>query len=321
MSIDASPQAIHAFDIHSDGSAHIATDVAPHPAPGAAYRWLHFDLSDPFLTDWATQLPLAAARSLLAAKTRPRVATHDSALIVTLRGINRNAGAEAEDMVSLRLWVTSELVVSVRRVRVFAMDDLRSDIDRGHAPPTAGRLLARVCENVAGHIEAVSVDLEERADDLEEMIYDDGRLDAPELAPMHRMAIRLRRHIGPLSDALLDLTEIETPLLPQALRDRLRDNANRVRRSVEEVTEVRDRLQTLTTHLNLSNDARLGRNSYLLSVVAAIFLPLGFLTGLFGVNLAGMPGTEAPYAFALLCAGVAVLGVAVFVVLRWIKWF
>ena len=321
MSTESGPQAIHAFDIRSDGTATRAPDLALTPDGDAAYRWLHFDLADPALDVWAEQLPPLAARTLLAAKTRPRVTAHEDGLIVTLRGINLNAGAEVEDMVSLRLWVTPGLVVSVRRMRVFAMDDLRHDIIRGDAPPTPGRLLARVCENLVERIETVSVDLEDRADDLEELIYDEGGLDAPDLAHMHRMAIRLRRHIGPLSDALGELARIETPLLPHKMRDRLRENANRVIRSVEEVSEVRDRLQTLTTHLNLANDTRLGRNSYLLSVVAAIFLPLGFLTGLFGVNLAGMPGTDQPHAFALLCGGMGVLGVAVYLVLRWIKWF
>ncbi len=36
---------------------------------------------------------------------------------------------------------------------------------------------------------------------------------------------------------------------------------------------------------------------YLLSVITAIFLPLGFLTGLFGINLGGMPGAEYKWGF------------------------
>ena len=40
---------------------------------------------------------------------------------------------------------------------------------------------------------------------------------------------------------------------------------------------------------------------YSLSIVTTIFLPLGFVTGLFGMNVAGLPGTQSPYAFAILC--------------------
>jgi zinc transporter len=45
---------------------------------------------------------------------------------------------------------------------------------------------------------------------------------------------------------------------------------------------------------------RVNRNTFVLSVVSAIFLPLGFLTGLFGVNLGGMPGLTSASAFTYL---------------------
>ncbi len=64
----------------------------------------------------------------------------------------------------------------------------------------------------------------------------------------------------------------------------------------------------------------LGRNSYILSIVAAIFLPLGFLTGLFGVNVAGMPGTETEAAFWVLASFSAISGVVLFLIFKLAKW-
>ena len=40
---------------------------------------------------------------------------------------------------------------------------------------------------------------------------------------------------------------------------------------------------------------------YVLSVIAAVFLPLGFLTGLLGINVGGMPGADNAAAFWLVC--------------------
>ena len=55
-----------------------------------------------------------------------------------------------------------------------------------------------------------------------------------------------------------------------------------------------------------SQAEQLNRRMYVLSIVAAVFLPLGFLTGLLGINVAGIPGSESPWGFlifvALLCA-------------------
>ena len=44
-------------------------------------------------------------------------------------------------------------------------------------------------------------------------------------------------------------------------------------------------------------EGKLNKNMYVLSVISAIFLPLGFLTGLFGINIGGIPGVEDPNAF------------------------
>ena len=55
-------------------------------------------------------------------------------------------------------------------------------------------------------------------------------------------------------------------------------------------------------------------------LTAAVFLPLSFVTGLFGVNVAGMPGVETPWAFAALCAAMIVISVAALWGMRRLKW-
>jgi zinc transporter len=63
-----------------------------------------------------------------------------------------------------------------------------------------------------------------------------------------------------------------------------------------------------------------GMRMYVLSLVTAIFLPLSFLTGIFGMNVAGLPGTENPQAFTLL--GVSMLAIAIGIggYMVWKKW-
>jgi zinc transporter len=55
-------------------------------------------------------------------------------------------------------------------------------------------------------------------------------------------------------------------------------------------------------------------------MVAAIFLPLDFLTGLLGVNLRGIPGADNPWSFVVVAAGLFALAVLMVVVLRRLKW-
>ena len=58
----------------------------------------------------------------------------------------------------------------------------------------------------------------------------------------------------------------------------------------------------------------------LLSIIAAIFLPLGFVTGLLGVNVAGIPGAAYPYAFGIVCLVLLGTGAGLFWYFKKIKW-
>lgn len=310
-----------AFDIRPDGAALPAAGLGPLPEGAEGYRWLHLNLDDPAFADWVdAHLPPLVARSLTATETRPRVSVHGDGLVLTLRGANLNAGAEVEDMVSVRIWATRSLVVTVRRRKIFALDDLRQDASEGHAPPTAAEFLSALCDALTERIETVSLELDEITEQMETEVYDDEDENQPELAPLRRKVIKLRRHIGPQTDALSLLAVIETPVIPASLRPRLHENANRATRSVEELHEVRERLTAISDHLDLAQTARMGRNGFALSVIAVIFLPLGFLTGLFGVNLGGIPGAQSPMGFLVLCLALGTLGVGLYFVMRWRRW-
>ena len=312
---------IHAFDIMADGTATIAPDNAPVPIDGAVYRWLHIDLADGMLARWChDNLPRQAARTLLAEKTRPRVDVDGDALLLTLRGINLNDGFEQADMVSLRLWVTPTVVVSVRRQRVFAMEDLSKQILNGDAPRNPMHLISRISGNLIGRVETVSLELEDLSDDLETHVYE---LDQPaprNLAPLRRQAIKMRRHIGPMADALRELSYLKLDHIPKDQRLRLRDIASSARRSLEELSEIQDRLTALADHLDMQQAVRLERNGYRLSLAASILLPMSVLTGLLGVNLGGIPGSDNPDAFWIFTGAMVVIAIVLTLILRWARW-
>ena len=78
-------------------------------------------------------------------------------------------------------------------------------------------------------------------------------------------------------------------------------------RIVEDLDAARDRAavtqEELSSHLSEQTNKRL----YVLSVVAAIFLPLGLLTGLLGANVGGMPYATHPQGFLILSGALVVV--------------
>ena len=169
-------------------------------------------------------------------------------------------------------------------------------------------------------IEAVSLKLEEKTDDFEVLVSEGKTPDPSSIGELRQTVIKMRRFINPQREAIATLAGIDDWLFTQQERNLMRETSNRTRRIVEELDAVRDRLAALQEQIDAARSHALGRNSYILSVVAAVFLPLGFLTGLFGVNVAGMPGTTDPIAFWLLAGLSVASGVALFVIFKFAKW-
>lgn len=311
---------IAAFDIQDGAAAPVLSDW-PETDVGAGYRWLHFDLNDENLQPWAeTHMPDIAARALLQSETRPRCERLGDGLILNLRGVNLNPESDPEDMVSLRLWITESCIVSARKRKVWAVDAMREAASSGTAPASVGRFLAELSYGLTRRIETISLGLEEQTDALEDVVSSGGRLRMAELGSLRQAVIKLRRFLNPQRDAISALAALDDWIIAPEDLALLGETANRTRRIVEELDATRDRLSALQDHIEADRAHALGRNSYVLSVIAAIFLPLGFLTGLFGVNVAGMPGTADPTAFWVL-SGVSVLcGIVLFVVFKLAKW-
>lgn len=313
--------AICAFDIGKDDVVAV-NDRWPTPTgAGEGFRWLHFDLAQQGLGDWAGEhLPDIAARALLQSETRPRCERLDDGLILNLRGVNLSPDASPEDMVSLRMWLAPGMIVSARARKVFAADAMRQFAESGTVPRTQGGFVAELVHGLTRRVEAVSLEFEDIVDGHEEAMLPGQSPLSEEIGRYRQATIKLRRFVSPQREALDILACEGADLLGKRACQLIRESANRTRRILEELDAARDRLTAIQDHADAQQAHALARNSYLLSVVAAIFLPLGFLTGLFGANVAGMPGTSSPMAFWLLAIATVVLGALVFLLLKVSRW-
>lgn len=285
------------------------------------YVWVHFDAGDPGFEAWITrQLPMTVAKALVEPETRPRCDRVEDGLMLNLRGVNMNPGENADDMVSVRLWVTEGLIISARLRKIWAVDAIRQHMEAGQAPSTVTAFLAELAHELTKRIDKVSLALVEDTDTFEEHALSPSKTLASELAGMRQSVIKLRRFIRPQNEAIAELAGGQVwPLEPHAA-SLLLETANRTARTMEELEATSDRLRAIQDHLDMLHMSALGRNSYVLSIVAAIFLPLGFLTGLFGINVGGMPGVDAAYGFWAVSVGSVLIGFLLFFVFRHLKW-
>ena len=307
------------FDIFPDGSTQVPADMAL--TGQAAYRWWHFDLSDPMLETWARQhLHPIPTGALIQPKTRPRCDRFEGGLMLNLRGINLNAGQAADEMVSVRIYADEDVLITVRRNKVFAIDAIRQRAVAQDAPPNPAAFLENLIERLTDRVDEHVATIDARTDVYEVSLEDKNSLMPRDLPENRRSVIRLRRYLEPQRAALSRLSTLNAPLIPAESAMRLHELANRAANAVEELDEQQGRLISVQEEHDANIAQRQARHGYVLSAAAAIFLPLGFLTGLFGVNVGGMPGVDSPQAFVVLSLAMIFLGILMVVLLRLVRW-
>jgi zinc transporter len=293
------------------------------PAQGTI--WIHLNRTrrsaELFVREEAGLEPEVVS-ALLADDTRPRVARHGDGFLVNLRGVNVNPGAEPEDMISLRCWVESKRLITTRARRLMAVQELREDIAAGRGPLDDMDCLFRLARLILSRVGVVLEELDDGIDALEdEVIMGETQNARDRLSILRRRAITMRRHLAPQRDALIRL-EAETHVLMDA-RDaaQFRELADTTTRYVEDLDSIRERAVVIQDEIMNRLTERQNRHSYTLSVVAAIMLPLSFITSLFGVSFTYVPFGTSPDAFlnlVVLLAVVAVVQILVFRIMRWL---
>lgn len=287
--------------------------------------WLHFDFQQADAQQWLVEhsgLNDIAYTALLAAETRPRAINRGNNLLLALRGINTNPAAEPDDMVSLRLWCDGKRVISTRRVSLRATEDVLNDLEDGSGPQNAGSLLVAWVGRITSRMSDTVDDLEDSADGLEESIVSGETTDArKDLSALRKQCISLRRYMAPQREAMNRLVNEPLDWISELDRLRLREINDRLVRHIEDIDAVRERAAAAQDELLTQVSEEMNRRSYVFTVVATIFLPLGFFTGLMGINVGGMPGVNEEDAFwvvVLMCAGIIALLGVLFRLKRWL---
>ncbi len=288
--------------------------------------WVHMEANHPETRTWLEKeiayLDPFIIEALLAEETRPRMTQIDGGVLLILRGVNLNKNADPEDMVSIRLWVDSHRIISIRRRKLKAVWDIEEKIKAGKGPKDAGQFVCMLISRLFESMEPVLTDLDEATDNTEEKILETADASLREsIIDIRKQAIMFRRYMAPQRDAIWQLRMADLEWLDDTHNRHLQEAYNHVTRYVEDLDAIRERAQIVKDELaNILSD-RLNKNMYVLSVIAAIFLPISFLTGLLGINVGGIPGADNGNAFFIFCGILAVIVVIQVLVFKKMKWF
>jgi len=293
--------------------------------PGQGFLWLHLNFEDPVIQEWLTKssgLTEIAVNALVSEETRPRSVNRGDSLLLSLRGVNLAPGEAPDDMVSLRVWTDGHRLISTRRRSMASIGDVVGELDAGHGPKNAAELMVACIDRIVWRMHETIEGLEDRVLAFEDSILS-GETEGIRLriSQLRRQSISIRRYLAPQREAMNSLINEKLTWLDELNRLHLREINDRMMRYIEDIDEVRDRAALAQEELLTRVSEQMNERSYIFTIVATIFLPLGFFTGLMGINVGGMPGVEDNMAFWIvvaMCFGLTALLALIFRLKRWL---
>ena len=290
----------------------------------AGFTWDDIDLGDPIQREWLlheADLDDHARRLLLEGTGVHRRVKLKQGFFVSFGDLSRTDGDEHDEGVSLGLVIEKHRLFTAHDGPIDRVEVARARLATGPGPATPLDLLAGMIVDFADQLEDAIARVSAETERMEDRMLADG--DDPPLASVATLrydAFRIRRRLAARRNLLTVVIADRTLGVGEQEHAALRAALEHVGCYLDELDESRERLQLLHDRMEGQMAAVMNRVSYNLTVVATVFLPLTFLTGLLGMNVAGMPEAHDPWGFWIVCLVLVGIAVGSWWFLRWRRW-
>ncbi|PLX69395.1 MAG: hypothetical protein C0603_00255 [Denitrovibrio sp.] len=255
-------------------------------------------------------------------ETRPRVTVFPDGILINIRAVNTCIDSESHEMLSMRMFVQENKIISTSLKHLHVLDEITEIINSNYAPNSISDFVSYIIELITDRIEAY---ISEERDKVYELEAGDIKEDQPHkqaiISDIRRSLIGFERYLSPQNDVLAKLLNPKISLFNNDDKIAVNECLNNTRRYLEEISSVNTRCHILKDDMHSISNDKINRNMYMLSIVAAVFLPLSFLTGLFCSNVGGIPWAEHPKGFTYFSIILGVFLIAQIFLLRLSKRF
>lgn len=294
--------------------------------PAKGVLWVHLNLkfdgaaewlkNNSGLDDWTIETLTDIDES------RPRTVVHRNSLLLVLRTVNLTPRSEPDDMVFLRLFADKNRLITVRLHPAIDFQSIADDFTANEGPTDINALIELVLENTLDSTADTVSDLEDELDEREEILIAKKQPDSlfADLSEMLRRLVIMHRFLSPERDALETLTRRGPTWFNEDMERAARDSFHRMQRVIEDIDLLRERVHINQDVLNSYATKQAQRNMYMLSVIATVFLPLSFLTGLFGMNVGGIPFSSDANGLLITFGLISLIGLLLLFTFRKLRW-
>jgi magnesium transporter len=255
---------------------------------------------------------------------RPKIEDYGEDLFIVIKRLFYDEGkAEVgSEQISLILRPYAVLSFQEREESVFAPIRERLRNGRGRLRQTgADYLMYALLDVVVDHYFIVLEKLGEKIEVLEEkLLTDPGASTLGKIQDLKREMLLLRKWVWPLREVISSLERGEFVALQETTRIYLRDVYDHTIQVMDTIEILRDMLSGMVDIYLSSLNNRMNAVMKVLTLIATIFMPLSFITGLWGMNFRNMTPLEWAWGFPATLILMAAIAVFMLITFRRKKW-
>jgi zinc transporter len=283
------------------------------------WLWLNFDLADERASATIAalpHLPTGALAMLRSADDRQQIDGFGQVIAGVVTDYERCDPPDEKRIVRWNFAMTPYVLISAQRRPSHALNQVRSDLQSGRRLPDVLGLFHALIHELASAISLVLNELGAKLNEMEERLLDQKEVGSDALGQARRRLVRVRRQALPLRAVLIHMVN-ERPYWfdDDAVAD-CRGVAARMDGLADDLESLQERARTLQDELKAREVEKTNKRLTVLSIVSALLLPPTFITGIFGMNVTGLPFQETAYGLWVACGLMAASMAGMLIVLR-----
>lgn len=275
-------------------------------APEGAFLWLHFTLSDASAERWIrNHLALAPEffEALRDGSRSTRIEDAGDHLIAVVNDVAYEFSFEPSEIATLWMAVTDRVAISARGHPLKSIDRLRQAVKDGARFASSMALLNHLMHDQGDVLVRIVREATVQVDTIEDTLQR-GRLQAKrgELGKLRRVLVRLQRLLAPEPGALFRLLRQPPAWVAERDLEELRQGTEEFSLVLRDLMALQERIKLLQEEIAAQVSEQTNRSLFTLTVITVLGLPINICTGLFGMNVGGVPFGDAPHGFAVIVA-------------------
>jgi zinc transporter len=261
------------------------------------------------------------ADTLTVPSTRSRCTVFEDRAMVVLRVARPGADPDDVGRQLMTLWVERGRVIVATELNMSEFLGVSQWQQSRHAPVSPADLVARLALRAADRIEPLIERLGNSLDTIEESLMKGQSADVgARLTHLRRNFINFRRLIWPQRDVLNTLEIEDLSFFTSRDRVRLREAGSRTARLGDELQALSERAVLVHEQILDTRAEQMNRTMLILAAVTVVLMPLTVISGILGMNLAGIPFSDNPHAFWIVSGALTVIGVGIYLWMHKRKW-